>query len=337
LFDDTVASRESGYGVLLGGKSLWIFAGTNTLRPGSDGSTLKRATIAWPDSLDATKGLAFLGESKDGAGVPIDALQLTREEAEFNRIHNGKDCIEPCGAKWELGPDAAVADVKRNGLLVFYHKILQRGSQKGDRVGTSLAVWTPGGTTLDRTAVGPGTVSPTMLFGPDEPAWGLGALVVDDWMYTYGDACGGLGCSWRLARVPLASALDRSAWQFFASNGRWSSNWKDAQPVLQGGDSSGLLSVHWNPFFGKFLAICSRALDARIAISIADHLEGPWSDAGMIEADTLHSEGIFYWTGKALGHPELARNGGRTEYVTYRRYTGKKTELRLMEIRFAKK
>jgi hypothetical protein len=137
--------------------------------------------------------------------------------------------------------------------------------------------------------------------------------------------------------VPIAAALDRSAWQFFAANGRWSRDWKDAQPVLEGGIDWRILSVHWNPFLGKFMAVSSRALDARIAIRLADHPDGPWSDVGMIEVDTLHSGPGWFWTGTGLGHPEFARDGGRTEYVTYRRYVGGLREIRLMEIRFARK
>ncbi len=103
-----------------------------------------------------------------------------------------------------------------------------------------------------------------------------------------------------------------------------------------GGIEEGIPSIHWNPFLGKFLAICSREVDARVAIRFADHPEGPWSDAGMIEVDTLHSGPRWIWTTWGLGHPELARHGGRTEYMTYWRNIGI-SEIRLMEIRFARK
>jgi hypothetical protein len=108
--------------------------------------------------------------------------------------------------------------------------------------------------------------------------------------------------------------------------------------VLQGriGIQSGILSVHWNSFLGKFLAIHSRWLGAQITIRLADHPEGPWSDAGTMEADTLHSKGEMFWTNWGLGHPELARDSGRTEYMTYWRNMGSR-QIYLMEIRFAKK
>jgi hypothetical protein len=184
--------------------------------------------------------------------------------------------------------------------------------------------------------VRPETSTPTILFGPDEPPWGSGALVVGDQMYAYACEARDLGCSCRLARVPIAAALDRSAWRFFAAGGRWSSDWRDAQPVLSGGIQWGILSVHWNPYLGKFMAVSSRVVDARIAIRLADHPEGPWSESEMIEIDTLHSGPGWIWTTRGLGHPEFARDGGRTEYVTYRRTMGAR-EIRLMEVRFARK
>ena len=148
------------------------------------------------------------------------------------------------------------------------------------RVGASLAVWTPG--SRSRSARGsPGYREPPRCSSDRTSPPG------DRRRWSSATGCTHMRCetqglehSCRLARVPLAAALDRSAWQFFAGNGRWSSNWKDARPVLQGGNPvGGLLSVHWNPFLGKFLAICSRLLDARIAIRFADRPEGPWSDA----------------------------------------------------------
>jgi eukaryotic-like serine/threonine-protein kinase len=326
-FDETVLSREGAYSALLDGESIWVFGETKTSRPGSDGSALRHATIAWTDRLDARDGLAPFRELNDGAGVPMEILPLSRDDAAFNAAHGGRDCVEPCGAEWSLAPGAVVTDADRHRLLVFYRRLLMRESAKDEPVGTSLAVWTRGSPMGDR---------PAILFGPDEPAWGSAALVLADRLYAYACETRGLGCSCRLGRVPLTAALDRSQWQFYAGDGRWSRDWREAREVLRGGITWGILSVHWNAFLGRFMAVSSRTLDARIAIRLADHPEGPWSDAGMIEIDTLHSGPGWYWTNTALGHPELAREGGRVEYVTYRRNVRGLREIRLMEIRFAR-
>jgi hypothetical protein len=214
--------------------------------------------------------------------------------------------------------------------------MLKRGAwQNDDRVGASLAVWDRAGLMFDQSVVRSEKDAVTIHFGPDEPEWGAAALVVAGQMYVYAWEDEAIGC--RLARVPIEAALDRSQWRFFDGNGRWSSNWRDARPVLSGAIKDGILSVHWSPFFSKFMALSSRPIDARIAIRLADHPEGPWPAAAIIDVDTLHSGPGWSWTHAGVGHPELARDSGRIEYVTYRRNFGDLREIRLMEIRFAKK
>lgn len=339
-FDETVAGRHGARSVLLDGRSVWVLGQTTTWHPSSDNTTLKQATLAWTDDLDATNGLAPFHDLKDGSGVPIDFLPPTHEDAAFNAAHNGENCVEPCGVAWGRAPGAVVADAERDRLLVFSQRILRRTSGRDEKAGASLAVWTRASLMSDRPDVRPEADTPVIDFGPGEPPWGSAALVMDGQMYAYACEAQELWSSCRLARVPIAEVLDRSQWRFFAGNGVWSSDWKDARTVLDGGIEPGVVSVHWNAFLGKFLAVSSRVLDARIGIRFADRPEGPWSGwlgAGMIELDTLHSAPGLFWTGSGLDHPEFARDGGRTEYVTFTRNNGSLREIRLMEIRFGKK
>ncbi|MBN1567720.1 MAG: protein kinase [Acidobacteria bacterium] len=336
-FDQTVIGCEGGgHSTLLGGRSIWVFAETKTANPGKNGEILRQATVAWTDRLGTREGPQHLRLLKDDTGRPREFLQLTKDDQAFNDAHNGENCIEPCGVKWALAPGAVVADPERDRVLVFYRRMLKRGTWKADdRVGASLAVWTRDSLMLDRPVVRSEMDAPTIHFDPDEPEWGSAALVAGDWIYVYASVDRG-GSSCLLARVRLAAALNRAAWQFFVANGRWSRNWKDARPVLQGAVQWGILSIHWNPFFGKFMAICSRLDDARIDIRFADHPEGPWLDVGMIEADTLQSGPGWFWTTHGLGHSEFTQDGGRTEYVTYWRRNGTR-QMWLMAIRFARK
>jgi len=332
-FDGTVMHREGARSARLDDESVWVFGETTTSRPGSDGSALRQATIAWTDNLDASKGLSPLSELRDGAGIPAEALPLTKEDAAYNAAHSGENCVEPCGTGWLLEPGAVVADAERNRLLVFYERVFRHGGDNhAERVGASLAAWRRPGPSSERPTVRPETDSPRIHFGPEEPGWGSAALTVAGQMYVY--ACETQSC--RLARVPVASALDRSQWRFFAAGGRWSSDWRDAQPVLQGSIARGILSVHWNPYLGTFIAVYSADFARHITIRFADHPEGPWSEAGMIEIDTLPSGPGWDLTRGGLGHPEFARDRGRIEYVTYRRTLGA-PEVRLMEVRFGRR
>ena len=72
----------------------------------------------------------------------------------------------------------------------------------------------------------------------------------------------------------------------------------------------------------------------KIAIRTADRPEGPWSDAqDVVECIAPTNEKMWSYCG--LAHPELSREAGRIEYLTYYRETGFfKGEIRLIELVF---
>ena len=74
--------------------------------------------------------------------------------------------------------------------------------------------------------------------------------------------------------------------------------------------SSPQLSVHWNPYLRKYLAVTSRNNAIGIDLWTADRPEGPWSFRQEI-GPAVEPPGPGQWTREALGHVELARDGGR--------------------------
>jgi len=133
-----------------------------------------------------------------------------------------------------------------------------------------------------------------------------------------------------LARVPVASVLDRSAWRFYAGNGVWSDNVADAAVIFDGADQ---LSVHWSSFLGRYLAIYIQPLSTNAVARVADHPEGPWSDTVLLFQALTPADGGMDYCGMA--HLELQRDGGRFEYVSYVRDTAPfQSERRLVEIEF---
>ena len=169
-----------------------------------------------------------------------------------------------------------------------------------------------------------------MLFQGDEPNFGMGALADNGFLYLYASSCQELDCGSIIARAPLADALDRSAWRFYSGKGNWTSNWKLAVRVLDGAQE---LSVHWNKYLGKYLAIYTPSLGSGVAIKMADHPEGPWSRGRLILEGVHTPEGQN--NRQAFGHPEFTREGGRVEYITYLHPTGDfGRNIRLVEITF---
>lgn len=55
---------------------------------------------------------------------------------------------------------------------------------------------------------------------------------------------------------------------------RWSESWTDAVEIMQ---SSPQLTVHWNPYLRKYLAVTSRNFAIKIDLWTADRPEGPRS------------------------------------------------------------
>jgi hypothetical protein len=156
------------------------------------------------------------------------------------------------------------------------------------------------------------------MFSADEPEWGSAALSADGLLYTY--ACsetpkGKNTSTCLLAKVSLDRPLEREAWQFY-TGASWNADWRQSKPVLRL-DRDEAISVHWSAYLKKYLAICTSPIDRLIRLRVASRPEGPWSQP-LIRLDLLNgrpsdTSGAY----AAAGHPELARDGGRFEYITY--------------------
>lgn len=244
----------------------------------------------------------------NGTGVPgmgrLDDASLTSGQPTI---------IETTGPPVSfVSPRSIVADPARRRALVFH--------VRSER--TVLSAW-------------PASPEPDLTFGPDDPQWGKASLAVGDFLYTY--ACrkieGLLEMECRLARVAMDRALDLSSWSYYAGSSSWSSNLQDARPVMTLDDNS-RFSVQWSPYLKKYLAICTRSLNHRIRIRLADRPEGPWSEP-VFEIEGLAPPfGVFPWIRSSAGHPELARNNGRVEYLTYSRTTPSGNQIRVVRLEF---
>ena len=198
-------------------------------------------------------------------------------------------------------------------------------------MGYSLAVWEHPDSAAARPTLRPETQYPTLLFQGDEPGFGTGAVEDGGFLYLYATSCQGLDCSSIVARAPLADALDRSAWRFYAGDGSWAADWSSAERVLSGANG---MSIHWNEYLGRFLAVHTLSpFGSGIAIQTADRPEGPWSKRREIY------KGLSPWGGGrnygAIAHAGFARESGRIEYITYSHPSAfLHDDLRLIEITF---
>jgi len=307
-----VFSRQGGTSASLDGRSVWVFGNTTVRRFGEKALQDRSSSWSVMRAPDDNRSLELRPPTSDGA-VPVDLLPTTAEEIR-NRIH--------------LDPGAVVWDEVQHRGLVFFSKRQGEGETRR-HLGTSVAVWPAIEASAKRMSVMAGVEDGTLLFASDEPTWGSAALVVGDWLYVYGElnrAC----C--RLARVPLARVLDRSAWRFYAGRS-WVQDWGRGWLIL---DGDGFLTVSWNAYLGKYLAVNARGLSSQISVRTADRPEGPWSRQVLIEG--IPSTGIFPWINSAASHSELSREGGRFELITYHRgFSNGRSETRAIEIEFRRR
>lgn len=336
--DPAITGRDGLYSTRVGGVSVWVYGDTALATPGADGGTWRNNTMSWTHDLHAADGLTGFDDWDDAIGVPREFMPYTVEEEDYNARHRGDNCVEPpCNVKYGMWPAALIDDRARRRVLYAYAKMwLGQGAWNFSTVGRGIAVGPPLGP-VTRPIVRPGATEPTLLFDADTPGFVNAAFTepVDGVPHVYFFDCTGDGFlkPMRLARVPLADVLDRAAWRFWAGNGTWSADVADAAVVFDGADQ---LSVHWNAYVGRYLAIYVDPLSTRMVARAADRPEGPWSDEVLL-FETLPpvTDGLVYC---GMAHLELQRDGGRFETLAYVRDTGPfRSERRLVEVEFAKR
>ncbi len=332
---ESIRGRDGGYSVHAWGRSIWGYGDSILAIEGEDGSAWRNNTMSHTEDLDLSDGVSGFVEAVDSLGAPIEFLPQSDEEVAFNMAHssNSPSCADPCGARKMLWPGAMVEDVERDRVLVFYSKFYgEPGEWNFSAIGASIAVWEGLDSTPVRPEVRPDQDESTLLFPVEEgwPSFGVAALIEDGHLYAYG--CDGefLAKHCKLGRVDPAQALELDAWRFFDGDG-WSSEIDDAKTVL---DAHTILTIHYNAYVGRYLAIYNGPLENDIYIRTAPAPEGPWSKEALAVKTMPGVGDAANYSGMA--HPEFAREGGRFELLSYHRETGDwASEIRLVELELA--
>lgn len=328
-----VQGRDGCISVLSNGKSKWVYGDTVMRWVGSDGSNWRDNTLSWTTDLDASNNITGFQQDADSLGVPYEFLPHTADEILFNQRMADPNCVgDSCGYEFALWPGQVVPDPARNRTLYFFGKIY-RSNSVFSGAGVGIDVQTGDGA-LTRPVVRPGADDPTLMWDIDEPAYSAGYVVVHDTLYCYAPHLNFLSQDISIARVPLADALTRDAWTYYAGNGVWSSDVNAGVIIFSGGSYQ---SVHWNPYVSKYLAVYSKPLSNKIMLRAADRPEGPWTQE------------VLLLTGKKPGiansvdyfgmiHPEYEANGGQIDYLAYYHPTGFLAgETRLVQVQFGPK
>lgn len=329
---DGIQARDGGYSGVAFDRSIWLFGDSILSEPDAEGSAWRHNTWSYTQDFWADDGIGSFLTWVDAAGGPAELFPYTAEELEFNQAHapHDPDCQDPCGARRMLWPLDIIQDPSTGDALVFYAKL---GGEPGAwnfwGIGSSVAIWSEFEFGPVRPVIDAGADEPTLLFRSPEPAFGQAAAKVPEGLATFG-CTDTADHTCYLALVDWDAVFDRDAWRFWTGEG-WSSSLADAAPVFEGHT---MLTVHYNPHVGAWLAIYSEPLGTGVFVRRAPSVTGPWSRAERLFDAEAGFDGSAPYGG--LGHAEYQRGGGRFEYVTYYRSTGDWTgELRMVEVELA--
>jgi hypothetical protein len=306
----SVTARDYGGSARIGNRVLWLFGDTLINPPAADGSSFRSTTAAYGD---LTK-IRIVTESLDATGAPYQFLPFTADELAYNNNPNYP------AERIALWPGAPL-DAGDGSALVFYMKLyVHPGELNYDHIGMGLARVVPTNTVAVR--------EPTLLFTATEPLFGMAVLAEGDYVYVYGSCNNGSSylplC---VARVVPAQVTERAAYQFW-NGSQWTSVITEASPVMYWLSD---LSVSWNPYLQKFLAVHSQPFTNTVMFRTAPRPEGPWSSATVLFTGMTPATGFYDYAAKE--HPEFMADGGRNIIVTYYRPTGTYTgEVRLVEV-----
>jgi hypothetical protein len=336
-FHNSIRGRDGGFSANFKGRAVMVFGDTVLNAPGDDGMNWLSNSFCRTRDFDAQDNLNDLTDPLNSGGVAKHFLPFTEEEAVYNAAHFRPDVTGDKRSRYALWPGPVLVGPKGDKAMVFYSKLMagSKGPFDFKLLGISLAVWESPDTSPIRPEVRTKSEDPTILLPQGDVKIGHGAMVAGDWIYAYGSETqkDANGVSWPciVGRVKYGRALERDAWRFYAGDGRWSKDFNDAVTIM---DTAPALSVHWNEYLGKYLAVYSRQFENEIAIRTANNPEGPWSQP-VVAAKCLFPATKGAWTYCGMAHNAFTKEAGRIEYFTYcREVDFLKGEIRLIQVTF---
>lgn len=132
-------------------------------------------------------------------------------------------------------------------------------------------------------------------------------------LYVFSSRRRGLHSEALLARVPVDSVLDLSAYEYWVSGPeQWTKRFEDSDAVTGAANE---FSVSFNPYLDCYLMVYVDSWTRRLCVRTAPSLWGPYSEPQISGVLPCREEaGII-----ALGfeHPQFREENGRTIYISY--------------------
>lgn len=277
----------------VGARVMWIFGET---RARGDASQVVADSSY---TLSAFDRRYELGEAALDAPSPISFLPP--HTSDLALLGEGDSLHYELGSLVTVGPTES---------LLFYspsRRITTPEGVRDERIGTRVVRIK---TDLTNIFVEP---QPELLFPASAPSMRFGLSGRDGNVYSY-------GCQERadhqfdclLARAPVGSTNVARGYQYRTLGG-WSNDLSSAVPVLKTAQAA--LSVSFNPYLRRYLAVFLVSGTNQIALHTAERPEGPFTQlATVVVPRGARATGEL---ATALEHPELASKCGKHLALTY--------------------
>lgn len=215
---------------------------------------------------------------------------------------------------------------------MFYQKIsAQAGELNFFGVGRSLAVWPNDAERPSRPVINERAAYPTLMPFPSNFQPGNAALVENNYLYAFGCDRKRTDVVCRLARVMLEQALDVEQWEYATGIDNWGKDSSQATAMFFGAD---IMSVTFNSYLGRYIAVYSEPTSQVIKLRSARSLTGPWTAPSHV-LTAMASANTNGWVYDGLTHPQYNDQDGKTIYLTYTRDPGTEwfaREMRLVRV-----
>lgn len=158
-----------------------------------------------------------------------------------------------------------------------------------------------------------------ILWKAEQPHFAAAVIKEDSYLYLYGvvqDKEGIQNCY--LARVEKNKIEDLGEYQYYVGSGSWTNNVNEAEVLFSGMPNE--LSVSYNNYLDKYLAVHSLDLTGKIVGRTSDTPWGPWSEhVELFQVKVEREKELPYPTLIYAGkeHPFLSKENGKIIYATY--------------------
>ncbi|WP_029136322.1 DUF4185 domain-containing protein [Nakamurella lactea] len=158
----------------------------------------------------------------------------------------------------------------------------------------------------------------------DEPGFGVWVHQHGEHLYLWGSiqpASKSAGDLY-LARVRPADIENHAAYEYLVQAPtparpdvppRWSPTFSPTACLFS--DVPNEMSSSWNEYLGAFVSLTTYQRENQLVIRTAPEITGPWSEPQVIFRPAKTTPDSLFNAGKE--HPEFARDGGRTTYMTF--------------------